>query len=100
MVVFGWIATILSLLYKFPQIVYLYKVKNASGLSLTSMVFQTISYAFYIAHGATIDDMPIITMGAVSCMQSIILIIMYFHYKRLKKKEPEPPQNKMFEVKT
>jgi uncharacterized protein with PQ loop repeat len=88
MLVFGWVATILSLLYKLPQIVYLIRVKDASGLSLVSMLFQTVSYAFYIAHGATIDDMPIITMGVVSCIQSIILIVLYFHYKRPKKKVP------------
>jgi uncharacterized protein with PQ loop repeat len=87
--VFGWIATILSLLYKLPQIVYLYRVKDVSGLSLLSMGFQTISYGFYVAHGASINDMPIITMGLVSCIQSIILVFMYFHYKRFKKKAPE-----------
>ncbi len=90
--VFGWIATILSLLYKLPQIVYLYRVKDASGLSLLSMACQTISYGFYVAHGASINDWPIIIMGLVSCIQSIILVFMYFHYKRLKKKVPKPEQ--------
>lgn len=82
MINYGWIATALSLIYKIPQIFFLYRVKDISGLSFWSIMCQAASYIFYVIHGFVIDDLPIITMGCVSCFQSFILIGMYFYYKR------------------
>ena len=42
---------------------------------------QSIGYIFYILHGVTVNDNPIILMGSGALFQSIILIICYFLYK-------------------
>ena len=79
--VFGWIATGFSLIYKIPQIYVLCRTKKHEGLSLSSFVCQASSYGFYIAHGVFINDWPILVMGAISLIQSIILISLFFYYK-------------------
>ena len=78
--VYGWIATGLSLVYKIPQMITLYRIKKVDGLSFWSLVCQTVSYGFYIIHGIVIDDLPIITMGIISLLQSIFLVSMYCYY--------------------
>ena len=80
-VIFGWIATSLSLIYKLPQIYILYRNKKHDGLSIASILVQGLSYGFYIAHGINIDDLPIMCMGIVSLLQTICLVIMYYIYK-------------------
>ena len=79
--VFGWIATVFSLSYKVPQIYTLYKEKKHRGLSITSLVWQAVGYVFYVVHGYLLQDWSIFTMGCVSGVQSVILIILYFAYK-------------------
>jgi MtN3 and saliva related transmembrane protein len=80
--VFGWTATGLSLIYKVPQIIKLYKTKDASSLSFLSLICQFLSYSFYIIHGIIIDDPPIVTMGIVSIVQSLLIVVMYCYYQK------------------
>jgi len=75
--VFGWIATLSSLLYKLPQIAQLYRTINASGIHPTSLYIQASSYIFLIIHGTILNDWPIIVMGIISFCQSVLLIALY-----------------------
>ena len=79
--IFGWVAAALSLIYKLPQMYRLWRAKKIDGLSVTSLMVQTISYGFYIAHGVTINDLPILWMGIVALVQSLLVIGLYFYYK-------------------
>ena len=81
MKVFGWIATGFSLMYKLPQIYVLCREKKHKGLSIVSLICQAMAYVFYVIHGYIIDDWPVLTMGAVSAVQSLMLIILYFVYR-------------------
>ena len=85
--IFGWGATSITLTYKIPQMIKLYRVKKVEGLSIISYIIQGIGYILYSIHGYFINDYPILCMGLVSFFQSCILIIMYYYYK--KKEEPE-----------
>ena len=76
---FGWAATASSLTYKIPQIRHLYKIKKSDGLNATSLYIQAASYIFLIVHGTIIEDLPIIVMGIISLLQSIFLIVLYWH---------------------
>ncbi len=76
--IFGWIATGLSLSYKIPQIYKLIKTKNNSGLSNISLITQAFSYGFYLIHGLKINDPPIITLGAISFIQSCVIVYLYY----------------------
>lgn len=80
--IFGWLATFITLTYKLPQMLKLYKVKKTDGLSIISYSIQAIGYIFYTLHGFFIKDNPILFMGLASTFQSIILISMYFYYNK------------------
>ena len=85
--IFGWAAVALSLVYKLPQMYRLWRAKKIDGLSVTSLIVQTVSYGFYIAHGVVINDLPILWMGIVALAQSILVIGLYFYYKRRRTEE-------------
>ena len=78
--VFGWLASSITLIYKLPQIYKLYKKKKSDDISFISLLIQSVGYIFYIMHGITIEDLPIIVMGSGALFQSIILIILYLLY--------------------
>ena len=80
--IYGWIATSLTLIYKIPQIVTLYKVKQTGSLSIISITTQGIGYIFYAIHGYIKMDYPIITMGCISFFQSLILFTLYCKYRQ------------------
>ena len=79
--IFGWIASSITLIYKLPQIYRLYQRKSSDDISLLSLLIQSVGYVFYILHGYSVMDYPIIAMGSGALFQSIILLIMYFIYK-------------------
>lgn len=79
--IFGWIASSITLIYKLPQIFKLYKTKNSDDLSLFSLLIQCLGYIFYILHGNTLNDLPIMFMGGGALFETSIIIGMYFYYK-------------------
>jgi len=79
--IFGWIASSITLIYKLPQIFKLYKTKKSDDLSLFSLLIQCFGYIFYILHGNTLNDLPIVFMGGGALFETSIIIGMYFYYK-------------------
>ena len=77
---FGWIASSITIIYKMPQIVKLYRTKKSADLSIVSLFIQLIGYIFYILHGYTLGDLPIIFMGAGALFENMIIMIMYYCY--------------------
>ena len=78
---YGWIASSITIIYKIPQIVKLYKTKKSDDLSIASFIIQFIGYIFYTLHGISINDLPTIYMGAGAFIENLIIIIMYYCYK-------------------
>jgi MtN3 and saliva related transmembrane protein len=79
--IFGWIASGITVIYKIPQIIKLYKTKKSDDLSILSLFMQLIGYIFYILHGISINDLPIIFMGSGALFENIIVMAMYYIYK-------------------
>ena len=77
---FGWIASSITIIYKMPQIVKLYRTKKSADLSIVSLFIQLIGYIFYILHGYTLNDLPIIFMGAGALFENLVLMILYYCY--------------------
>ena len=48
--VFGWVASSITVVYKIPQIVKIYKTKKSADISILSLFAQLIGYIFYILH--------------------------------------------------
>ena len=53
--IFGWIATVISIVYKLPQMYTFYKEKTSKGVSIISFEIQTINrinkVIFFISRG-------------------------------------------------
>ena len=79
--IYGWIASSVTLIYKLPQIYKLIKTKQSKDISVFSLITQCIGYIFYILHGVSINDIPIIFMGVGALIQNIILVILWYFYK-------------------
>ena len=80
--VFGWIAVSLSLVYKLPQIIHLYRTQNTAGIAVSSQIVQASAYFFYITHGFIIEDPPIIFLGFTSLLQSLVLVFQFYLYHK------------------
>ena len=81
MYVFGWVATILSSIYKLPQIYKLVTTKKSNDISMKSYSIQTLSYALYIIHGFIVHDLPVAVMGIVALIQNILILWLCQRYK-------------------
>jgi MtN3 and saliva related transmembrane protein len=79
---FGWLAAFITCTYKIPQIVKLIKVKRQEGLSISSLIIQTIGYLLYMIHGFLIKDMPILYIGLISFFENLVIIFLYHYYKK------------------
>ena len=92
--VFGWIASSITFIYKLPQIYKLCKTKSSNDLSIFSIFIQTLGYIFYVLHGFTVNDYPILVMGSVSLLQNITISVLYFCYKKeMKIENPKMSQS-------
>ena len=80
--IFGWIATVISIVYKLPQMYTFYKEKSSKGVSIISLEIQTINYILYSLHGYMIGDPPLFLVSVVSVFLNIILCCQYFYYKK------------------
>ena len=80
--IFGWIATVMSVVYKVPQMYTFYKEKSSKGVSIMSLEIQTINYILYSLHGYMIKDPPLFLVSVISVGVNIILCCQYFYYKK------------------
>ena len=90
MLIFGWVAGVISNTYNLPQIYHTYKTKSTKDLSFASIFFRLLSYVLYIIHADIIKDPPLLWNTVVSTIQVIFIIIQYFMYRNnIKSKEIE-----------
>lgn len=82
MLLFGWIAGILSNIYNIPQIYHTWKTKSSKDLYIMSILVRLTSYIFYIIHASVIKDPPLFWNTILSVVQVIIMIIQYLIYKK------------------
>lgn len=82
--VIGTIATILSLLYRFPQMYKIYVDKRGDGISLSMLLVQNLSYVCWIAYGWLYNDTILLISTALSTGQNIFIQGMIKYYNRTK----------------
>ena len=81
MYIFGWIANILVVLYKLPQMYTLFIVRDTTGLSLYSFLIQSVAYTLFIIHGVYTQD-DAISYGTIPALvQNLIIICMYLYFR-------------------
>ena len=93
MLMFGWIAGILSNMYNIPQIYHTYKTKSTTDLSFTSILVRLFSYILYIIHANIIKDPPLFWNTIISSIQVTIIFIQYFIYNKNQENKDEKIEN-------
>ena len=82
MLIFGWIAGIISNTYNLPQIYHTYKTKSTKDLSIVSILFRLLSYLLYILHANIIQDPPLLWNTVISMFQVVLIMTQYFMYNK------------------
>tara|TARA_B100000683_G_scaffold181834_1_gene175192 strand:+ start:28 stop:276 length:249 start_codon:yes stop_codon:yes gene_type:complete len=72
---FGWVAGGLSALHNVPQIVHICRRESAADVSWAALFVRMLSLGFYIAHGVTIEDLPLVVMSGVIVLQCCIISV-------------------------
>lgn len=77
----GWIAGCLSVSQLVPQILRLYKIKNAAQLSRWSLAARVLSHALYMLHAwDTPFDPPLFWMTLLGLILSLIVCAQISYY--------------------
>lgn len=80
--IFGWLYTTFSILNRMPQIYKNYARKKTGDLSLVSYGCQCLSCILFCIHGIVVDDPTAVVCGAVATVQTIIILIQMYMYRR------------------
>ena len=81
MLIFGWIAGIISNTYNLPQIYHTYKTKSTKDISILAILFRLLSYLLYIIHANIIRDPPLLWNTIISSVQVLFIMLQYFLYR-------------------
>ena len=76
------LAPLVSSIQLFPQLYKTYKTKNVKGLSFYFLILFLISNFLWLLHGYFIFDYSLIVAGIVSIIINILLLKLYFLYKK------------------
>jgi uncharacterized protein with PQ loop repeat len=87
--IFGWFGGGLSVMYNIPQIYKNYHSASCNDFSQLSVVMRIIGALCYIAHGALIDDPPLLWMTSIACIQMIFIWGQILYYKNANTTEHE-----------
>lgn len=70
----GYSATALSLIYRIPQVYQLWKTKKGNDISLAMIIIQQLSYIIAVLYGVLRDDYVYITGSCISFLQNLIIL--------------------------
>ena len=91
--IFGWFGGSISVVHNIPQIYKNYHSESCNDISQLSMAMRVICAAFYVAHGALIDDPPLLWMTSIACIQMMFIWGQILYYKKASEpgESDEPP---------
>lgn len=84
----GWSAIALSLSYKMPQIIRIYKRKKGEDISKKSIIMQNLSYVLWLLFGLLIEENLYLISNILSLMLNLIIQYMKHHYHKIAIKPP------------
>jgi uncharacterized protein with PQ loop repeat len=76
------LAPIVNSIKLFPQLYKTYITKSVKDLSLYSLFLILITNLFWLLHGYFIFDFSLIVSGLVSIIINVLLLILYFVYRK------------------
>jgi MtN3 and saliva related transmembrane protein len=78
----GIAATVLSIIYRLPQMYKIYKTKKSEDISVWMLLVQNLSYLCYICYGIFKHDWIYISASLLSFMQNIIIYLQMRYYRK------------------
>ncbi|MEK6828796.1 MAG: SemiSWEET transporter [Nanoarchaeota archaeon] len=85
MEIIGFVATGLTTGSLVPQVIKIYRTKDASSISLSMYVMYFVGILMWIAYGFHLDSTPIHISNFFGFIFSLSIIIMKIRYKNNKK---------------
>lgn len=79
------LAPIVNCVQLVPQLYKTYTSKSVNDLSFYSLLLILTTNLLWLLHGYFIFDVSLIIAGVVSMIVNIILLILYFMYKKKRK---------------
>lgn len=80
--IIGFCAALLTMFAFIPQIIKVLKNKSAKDVSLITLIQLSLGVSLWIAYGAHLKDATIIMANSVTLTTLIILLFLYFNYRR------------------
>ena len=74
----------LTMLAFVPQIVKVARSKSAKDISVFTLFQLLLGVSFWIAYGMHLKDAIIILANSITLLSLIILLFLYFYYRRIK----------------
>ncbi len=78
----GIAATVLSIIYRLPQMYKIYKTKKSEDISVWMLLVQNLSYLCYVCYGIFKHDWIYISASLLSFMQNIIIYLQMRYYRK------------------
>jgi MtN3 and saliva related transmembrane protein len=80
----GSCAAVLTMFAFIPQIIKALKTKSIRDVSIVTLFQLTLGVLLWIAYGIHIKDIIVITANSITLLSLIILLSLYFCYRRIK----------------
>ncbi len=82
--IIGISAAILTMFAFIPQIIKVLKNKSAKDVSLITLLQLSLGVSLWIAYGMHLKDTAIIMANSITLITLVILLCLYFNYRRRK----------------
>lgn len=80
--VVGTVAALLSIISFAPQILKIWKEKDASSVSLRTYIVTVTGFACWIAYGVLIKAWPVVVSNIASLLMSGAVLVMKWRFDR------------------
>jgi len=79
--IIGIIAGTLTTIAFLPQVIKIYKMKDAKELSMTTFFIFSAGVLFWLVYGILVSELPIILANGVTLILAISIIAMKLKYR-------------------
>ncbi|MBU4472779.1 MAG: SemiSWEET transporter [Candidatus Omnitrophica bacterium] len=80
--IIGSTAAVFTMFAFIPQIIKALKTKSVKDVSLVTLLQLSLGVTLWIAYGIHLKDAIIITANSITLVTLIILLCLYFNYRR------------------
>lgn len=81
--IIGSTAAVFTMFAFIPQIIKVLKTKSVKDVSLVTLLQLSLGVTLWIAYGIHLKDAIIITANSITLVTLIILLCLYFNYRRI-----------------